>query len=64
LTVYTVKLEGWGLVRFRRMLYGKTLAQWEELKRLVDGIYLNDQEKDNWTNWQIQSERFVLAFES
>jgi hypothetical protein len=64
LTVYTVKQEGWGLVRFRRMLYGKTLAQWEELKRLVDGIHLNDQEKDNWTNWQIQSERFVLAFES
>jgi hypothetical protein len=46
LTVHTVKQEGWGVIRFRRLLYGETLAQWEELKRLVDGIHLNDQEKD------------------
>jgi hypothetical protein len=25
LTVYTVKQEGWGVIRFRRLLYGETL---------------------------------------
>jgi hypothetical protein len=38
LTVYTVKQEGWGVIRFRRLLYGETLAQWDELKRMMHSI--------------------------
>jgi hypothetical protein len=33
--------EGWGSIRFRRTLYGETLQQWEELKRMVDEVSLS-----------------------
>jgi hypothetical protein len=51
LTVYTVKHEGWGVIRFRRLLYDETFAQWEEMKRIVDDIQLDDQKNDvvRWT---------------
>jgi hypothetical protein len=35
-----------GVIRFRRLLYGETLAQWEEIKYLVDEIQLDNQNKD------------------
>jgi hypothetical protein len=49
------KREGWGLIRFRRSLYGETLEQWEEMKRMVDGVQLFD-EKDK-VKWKIGASR-------
>jgi hypothetical protein len=43
ITVNKVKNEGWSSIRFRRTLYGETLQQWEELKRMVDGVQLSDE---------------------
>jgi hypothetical protein len=40
ITVSKVKNEGWGVVRFRRTLYGDTLQQWEEMKMVLDGVQL------------------------
>jgi hypothetical protein len=41
--VHDVK-EEWGVIWFTSLLYGETPAQWEEMKRLVDEIQLNEQE--------------------
>ena len=49
-TVQKAKEEGWELFRFRRTLLGDSLAQWENLKSIVDGIQLNDQhDRVRWT---------------
>jgi hypothetical protein len=40
--VHDVEHDGWGVIKFRRLMYGETLAQWEEKKRLVDGVQLNE----------------------
>jgi hypothetical protein len=64
LTIYTIKHEGWGVIRFRRMLYGETLAQWEEMKSLVDDVQLdNHSEMDTWKLRDFQSQRFISAIE-
>lgn len=36
-----VKVENWGVIRFRRTLWGETQAQFENLKNLVDQFQLN-----------------------
>jgi hypothetical protein len=67
LTIHDVKPDGWGVTRFRRLMYGETRAQWEELKRLVDEVQLNDQE--DAVRWTIGSsggykvKYFILAIE-
>jgi hypothetical protein len=33
-----------GVIRFKRLMYGETLAQWEEMKILVDEVQLNNQQ--------------------
>jgi hypothetical protein len=50
------------VIRFRRLLYGETLAQWEELKRMVDSIQLDDQKKDivRWTIGQLRVKDLYL----
>jgi hypothetical protein len=42
--MHDVKHNGWGLIRFIRLLYEETMAQLEEMKTLDDGVHLNDQE--------------------
>jgi hypothetical protein len=34
--VSKVKLESWGIIRFRRKLYGEILQKWNALKDMVD----------------------------
>jgi hypothetical protein len=53
ITLFKVKGEGWGSIRFRRTLYGETLQQWEELKRLVDEVSLF--EETDRVKWKIGS---------
>jgi hypothetical protein len=43
ITVSKAKNEGWVVFQFRRMLYGETLQQWYEVKRLVDEFQLGDE---------------------
>lgn len=48
-TVRKVVGEGCDSVTFRRTLHGETLAQWEEMKSLVGGVVLNeDNDKLIW----------------
>jgi hypothetical protein len=51
--VKVVKNEGWGAFQFRRMLYGETLQQWNEVKRLVDEFQLV--EESDRVKWKIGS---------
>jgi hypothetical protein len=34
------------VIRFRRLLYGETFTKWEEMKRMVGDIHLDDQKND------------------
>jgi hypothetical protein len=51
--VKAAKNEGWGAFQFRRMLYGETLQQWNEVKRLVDEFQLV--EEPDRVKWKIGS---------
>jgi hypothetical protein len=53
ITVKKAKSEGWEVFQFRRLLYGETLQQWQEVKRLVDDFQLED-EADG-VRWKVGS---------
>jgi hypothetical protein len=44
-----------GVFQFRRLLYGETLQQWQEVKRLVDDFQLV--EEPDSVKWKIGSSR-------
>jgi hypothetical protein len=57
ITVKAAKNKGWGFFQFRRLLYGETLQQWQEVKRLVDDFQLV--EEPDSVKWKIGcSEKF------
>jgi hypothetical protein len=53
ITVKAAKKEGWGGFQFKRLLYGETLQQWQEVKRLVDDFQLV--EESDCVKWKIGS---------